>query len=232
LSINLRPDSKVGGIVLTNKPWKPNREETLALVCTLIITTFLCAYSLYLKLQETPEAIVVPLFEYDEAFNLPSRRQDLSKRFSGQTNRAATSPRRGTEPQVAEDSSWIAEHAPLHDSLSTSSPDSLAKASRKTSDSSRAEMGLAFRPYKPSRELDSIFAMGEAGVSLLREHLFHENRIYDTLLTNHLIRFKNEIARVDVSTNLESQAKFNVGRYGLPYNPLRPQPPSPQIQIK
>jgi hypothetical protein len=209
------------------------REETLAFACALILTLILCAYSLYLKQQESAETIVVSLSEYAEVFDIPSKRQDLSERTRGRTKREITSAARVAEPRVARDSGWFGETAYLIESRSSSILDSLTKASGTVSDSSGAKQSLVFRPYRRSLEFDSISRVkGEAGALLLRQHLFHESQIYDTLLTSHLIRLGNEFTRSDMSPTLESQMKFDVGRYGSPYNPLRPQPPSAQIKVK
>jgi hypothetical protein len=215
---------------LTNKPGKLTREETLALVCALIITAILSAYSLHLKRQETAEIIIVSLSEYVDPFNVPRNRSDFVPRESGRKKRGASSTTSGSVLRVAKDSTDAGRLTESRLSLTT---DSLADAGTTAGDSTSTEWSPVFRPFKRSWELDSILTMpGEPGVALLRQHVIYESRAYDTALTNHLIRLGNEFTRFDASHNLENEMRFNMGRYGSPYNPLRPQPPSAQVQVK
>ena len=215
---------------MSNKPEKLNREELHALVCALIITAILSAYSLHLKQQETSEIIIVSLSEYAEPFNVPRNHSDFVQRVSRRTKRGASSTTSDSALRAAKDST---DAVRLTETRLSLTPESLAAVGGTARDSTSTEWSPVFRPTKRSWELDSIFTTkGEAGASLLREHMFHEIQTYDTLLTNHLIRLGTEFARFDASPNLENYMKWNMRRYGSPHNPLRPQPPSAQVNVK
>jgi len=194
------------------------------------MTAILSAYSLHLKQQETSEIIIVSLSEYAEPFNVPRNHSDFVPRGSGRAKPGASSTTSDSALRDAKDST---DTVPLTESRWSLTPDSLADVGRTARDSTTTEWSPVFRPYKRSWELDSIMTMpGEPGIALLRQHVIHESRAYDTTTTNHLIRSARALAQVDVSQTLETQMKYDAGRYGTPYNPLRPQPPSAQVQVK
>jgi hypothetical protein len=210
-----------------------SREETLALVSALIFTTILCVYSLYLKQKELAETGIVSLFNYAESFDVPGKLPGVPRHKARQAKREFPLPTKGGGIQVGGTGSSYGDTTTLTHPRSIIASDSLSRASGTISDSISIERSIVFRPYKRSWELDSILTIpGEPGVALLRQHVISESRSYDTALTNHLIRSAKELAQVDVSPTLETQMRFNVGRYGLPYNPLRPQPPSAQVKLK
>ncbi|MCX6143186.1 MAG: hypothetical protein NTZ35_08200 [Ignavibacteriales bacterium] len=218
---------------MTKIPAKLTREETLALVSALILTTILCVYSLYLKQQELAETSIVSLFEYAESSDVPGKLSVVPRHKARQAKREFSLPTKGAGIQIGGDGSSSGDTTTLTHPRSIVTSDSLSRASGTISDSISIERSVVFRPCKRSWELDSILTMpGEPGVALLRQHVIYESRAYDTAITNHLIRSAKELAQVDVSPTLETQMKFNVGRYGLPYNPLRPQPPSPQVKLR
>jgi hypothetical protein len=210
-----------------------SREETLALVSALILTTILCVYSLYLKQQELAEIGIVSLFEYAESFDVPGKLSGAPRQKARLVKREFSLPTKEGGIQIGGNGSSSGDTTTRMHPHSIATSDSLSRASGKISDSINMERSIVFRPFKRSWELDSILTIpGEPGVALLRQHVIYESRAYDTALTNHLIRSAKELAQVDVSSTLETQMRFNAGRYGLPYNPLRPQPPSAQVDVK
>jgi hypothetical protein len=218
---------------LKKKPPILSREEALALVCALVMTMPLCVYMSYLKQQEFTGEVIVALSEYDESFSIPGDRLRLPQQRVAKATQSHSRSQDALIVPVTSDSIPAGRGLEAASLRSPSNSDSLDATIRGRPNVDSAEQSTVFRRFKPSWELDTILTIpGEAGIALLRQHIIHESRPYDTASTNILIRSAKELAQVDVTPTLETHMKFNIGRYGLPYNPLRPQPPSAQVPLR
>jgi hypothetical protein len=91
-----------------------------------------------------------------------------------------------------------------------------------------------FREYESDTVLDSIFRTDSTTrQGLLRQHLQHSSSIYDTVSTFQLVRLSQVIRRFDDQpVTLDESTLRNLRRYGHPYNPVRPQPPTAQVPLE
>jgi hypothetical protein len=218
---------------LKKKPPILSREEALALVCALIMTMILCVYMVYLKQQEFAGQVIVSLSEYDESFSIPADRPRSPQHPVAKARQGDSRPHGGLIVPITSDSISASMNRGAAALPLPSLSDSLGASIRFHQHVDSVEQSAVFRRFTPSRELDAILKIpGEAGIALLREHVIHESLPYDTALMNHMIRLSKELTQTDLYETLEGQMKFNIGRYGSAYNPLRPQPPSAQVPVK
>jgi len=213
---------------MTRRPRWLEREEKLALLCSLIVTGALAVYLQRLKENGEEEGSFRTLVEYRE-FSVPStlrRRAPATDRL--RSKEKAQRVERYSAFPVSVDSARFAQADKALQSDTPSASNLLLR------DSTVAQQSSVFRDYKSDTVLDSIFKSDSTTrQGLLRQHLQHSSSIYDTVSTLQLVRLSQVIRRFDDQpVTLEESTQRNFRRYGHPYNPVRPQPPTAQVPIE
>jgi hypothetical protein len=213
---------------MTRRPRWLEREQKLSLFCSLIVTGALAVYLQQLKEDGAAEGNLGTLVEYQE-FSIPSTR----RRVYTEADRLRS---KGKAQRVKEYSAFpvsvdSARFAQTEEALPPDAPSARNPFLR---DSTVAQQSSVFRDYKSDTVLDSIFRTDSTTrQGLLRQHLQHSSSIYDTVSAFQLVRLSHVIRRFDDQpVTLEESTQRNVRRYGHPYNPLRPQPPTAQVPLE
>ena len=213
---------------MTHRPRWLEREQKLALFCSLIVTGALAVYLQQLKENGEEEGSFGVLVEYRE-FSVPS----TPRRVSPEANRLR---RKGKAQRVERYSAFpvSVDSARFAQTDKALPPDAPSARNPFLRDSTVAQQSSVFRDYKSDTVLDSIFKTDSTTrQGLLRQHLQHSSSIYDTVSTFQLVRLSHVIRRFDDQpVTLEESTQRNVRRYGHPYNPLRPQPPTAQVPLE
>ena len=213
---------------MTRRPRWLEREEKLALICSLIVISALAVYLQHLKENGEEEGSFRTLVEYEE-FSVPSTRRRVYPeadrlRSKGEAQRVegySTFP-------VSVDSARFAQTDKALPSDTPSVRNSFLP------DSMIVLQSSVFREYESDTVLDSIFRTDSTTrQGLLRQHLQHSSSIYDTVSTFQLVRLSQVIRRFDDQpVTLDESTQRNLRRYGHPYNPVRPQPPTAQVPLE
>jgi hypothetical protein len=215
-----------------------SREETLSLFCSLLVTSLLTAYFLYLKQEEWTRKSISVIVDYEELVPLLMPHKDLS---IGKRDRV----RRGSKLLHAHDvRPTTAEGKTTGDLLNVArdgvfsdeadSANSLSQNSRPVLHPTASKLGPMFRNSGCSSVFDLIFSADPVTrQALLRQHLSYSSAIYDTSQVLHLTRLSNALYRFgERPVSLKESMQRDFRRYGYPYNPLRPQPPSAQVPLE
>ncbi|TSA20164.1 hypothetical protein D4R75_07885 [bacterium] len=213
---------------MTRRPRWLEREQKLALFYSLIVTGALAVYLQQLKEDGDAEGSFGTLVEYQE-FSVPStlrRRYPATDRLRGKEK--AQRVEGYSTFRVSVDSARFAQ------TDKALPPDAPSARNPFLRDSTVAQQSSVFRDYKSDTVLDSIFKSDSTTrQGLLRQHLQHSSSIYDTVSTFQLVRLSQMIRRFDDQpVTLEESTQRNLRRYGHPYNPVRPRPPTAQVPIE
>jgi len=213
---------------MTRRPRWLEREEKLALLCSLIVTGALAVYLQQLKESGDGEGSFGTLVEY-QAFSVPSTR----RRVYTEPNRLR-SKRKGQRVEGYSTIRVSVDSARFAQTDKALLPDAPSVRNSFLRDSTVAQQRSVFRHYESDTILDSIFKTDSTTrQGLLRQHLRHSSSIYDTASILRLVRLSQVIRRFDDQpVTLEESTQRNFRRYGHPYNPVRPQPPTAQVPIE
>lgn len=206
--------------------WLDN-EEKLALFCSLIVTGILAALLQQLKEGNDEVGNRGALIEYQE-LSVPLTRQRVL--LEDGPMRSKKLPQRVS---VDVNLTPSADTAGLAQAGGGSPADSISPRDPGAQDPAVAQESPVFRYHQDDVVLDSISKTDSTTrLALLRQHLQYSSSTYDTAFALHLIHLSGVIRRFDEQpVTLEDLMQRNLRRYGLPYDPIRPQPLSPQIPL-
>ena len=199
------------------------REEKLALLCTFGLTSLLSAYVFHLNEEESEERSPSVLFEYQEVAPHPV----IARRSTGET---VSDTQKGIHAARLRK----VHGGPVDTAMRAHSvaSDSVLPPNKTSISSTPAIQSVVFRSAERSTEVDSILAMDpRIGELMLRSYIIEASRAYDTAQTTHLIRLANGFTRFNREFTLEEVMRRDMQRFGYPYHPMRPQPPSAQVPV-
>lgn len=207
---------------MTHRSRLLQREEKLALLCSLIMTGALAIVLQQLKESRDAENRVGTLSEYEEFFTPATRQRPPHERAR---------PSSGTSSRTVERTPVFPVRS---DSLEVVQSDSSSERIASPWDSTTTLQSDVFRGYTSNMVLDSIFKTDSmTRRQLLRQHMQYASSIYDTATVHHLVRLSHVIRRFDDQpVSLEESTRRDLRRYGHPYNPVRPQPPTAQVPLE
>jgi hypothetical protein len=204
------------------------REERLALFCSLLVTSALAFFLQQLKEDRGVEGTTGNLVEYREFSVPPGRRRTPSGMVRMRSPDRAQRPQGSLGLAVSVDSTQLTQKDRALPSSVPSGRNGFPV------DSTGAQPGLLLHNHNSDMVLDSIFKTDSiTRQMLLRQHLQYSSSIYDTASVLHLVRFSQVIRRFDDQpVSFEESTQRNLRRYGHPYNPVRPQPPTVQVPLE
>jgi hypothetical protein len=188
----------------------------------------------HLKVEEQTRGVTVDLFEYLEV--VPHDRLRRPRSLKESTNAVRRLPSAIPKNMTRDAAHSMATRDTLV-ALPTSATDPPETTSTTSQSPAHTTVGLPrpmFREPGHPTLLDSLeIYEPDTRRAVLREHFKYSAASYDTARVLRMIQISNTFRGFnDRPVSLEESMRRDLRRYGVPHNPNRPQPPSPQIPLE